>query len=201
MKPIPDPFAHTIRMFVKVTNGQIRLIDDQPMPKLKEGCTAELVLTSSNFTDPDELAHFTQEWWTDFLPSGTFLFARVKDDSIQEALRKHRVRTTQKPHSAHLFVPFQLKETLRLKVRAGKNGQLDECECFVPALDKTFKSVNEAYTAISIAFEPSRRSHAGNVFLCVYFEEGDHWRPMKELRIQKESEPRPPQQQEELDLS
>lgn len=201
MKPIPDPFAHTIRMFVKVTNGQIRLIDDQPMPKLKEGCTAELVLTSTNFTDPDELAHFTQEWWTDLLPEGVFLFARVNDDPIKEELRKHRVKTTQKFNSAYLFVPFQLKQKLRLKVRAGKNGQLDECECFVPALEKTFKSVNEAYTAISTAFEPTRRSHAGNVFLCVFFEDGDHWRPMKELRILKESEPRPPQQQEELDLS
>ena len=201
MKAIPDPFAQTIRLSVKITNGQIRLIDDHPMPKLKAGCTAELVLTSSNFTDPDELAHFTQEWWTDFLPQGTVLMARVNDDPIKPELKNYRVAHPHKSHFPYLFVAFQLTEPLRLKVRAGKNGQLDECECFVPALDKTFKSVNEAYTAISIAFEPTRRSHAGNVFLCVYFEKGDHWRPMKELRIQKESEPRPPQQQEELDLS
>jgi hypothetical protein len=201
MKPVPDPFAQTIRLSVKITNGQICLADDQPVPKLKEGCTAELVLSSSDFTDAKELAHFTQEWWTDFLPQGTVLMARVNDDPIKPELKNYRVAHPHKSHFPYLFVAFQLTEPLRLKVRAGKNGQLDECECFVPALDKKFKSVNEAYTAISTAFESSRRSHAGNVFLCVYVEEGDKLRPLKELRIQKESEPRPPQQQEELDLS
>lgn len=201
MKPVTDPFAQTIRLFVKVTNGEVRLSDDQPMPKLKEGCMAELVLTSSDFTDVTELAHFTQEWWTDFLPQGSVLLARVNDDPIPIELRKHRVAHPHKSHVPYFFVAFHLTQTLRLRVRAGKNGQLDECECFVPALDKDFKSVNEAYTAISTAFEPTRRSHSGNVFLCVYVEESSKLRPLKELRIEKESEPRPLQQQEELDLS
>ncbi len=172
--------------------------DDKPLPKLKEGCVGELVLASTSFEDPEQLALFTQEWWTPFLPQGTVLLARVTDNTISDELRKHRVMHPHKQQFAYLFVPFHLKQNLRLKVRAGKNGQLDECECFVPALNKDFKSVNEAYTAISIAFEPRRRSHAGNVFLCVYYEAGEKLLPLKDLRIIKEAEPPPTPAQTEL---
>jgi hypothetical protein len=76
---------------------------------------------------------------------------------------------------------------LQLRIRTGKDATLVDCECEIPAINATAKSVNEAYTRISTNFEPSRRSHTGNVFNCVFSESPEGLRPLYQLRTQTES--------------
>ena len=86
-------------------------------------------------------------------------------------------------HSA--FVEVVLDETLTLRKRGSKSPRLDDVRCHVPALpDASYQSLNEAYRRISEAFEPTRRSAGGNVFLNVYYfnEDRNSWRPLGELR-------------------
>jgi len=77
-----------------------------------------------------------------------------------------------------------LKQDLRL-VAKNKKPSLSPCICFIPALQQQVESVNEAYTKISLAFEPKRRSNAGNVFLVVFVEQDAYVVSLDTLRRDK----------------
>jgi len=191
---VPDPFASTIRLFVKITDGQLKLRNGQPLPKLKPETNAELILSNSDILDPRERARLTKERSVAFMPAGTQLWARVNKDEVPQPLAAQRVEQKVWPGEPGLFVAFTLKAELLLLIRGGKNSILRECPCQIPALQTEAASVNEAYTKISIAFQPSRRSHSGNVFRYVFYECAGFLRPLNELRFAKESEPESPQE-------
>lgn len=191
---IPDPFSQTVRLFVAITDGQIKLRDGQSLPKLKPETHAELVLSSFDIVDLKERAHLTSERTVSFFPAGTLLWARVNNDELPKALAAFRVEHKIWPVEPGLFVSFSLSKELLLVLRAGKTAILRECPCEIPCLQMEADSVNEAYTKTSTAFEPSRRSHSGNVFRCVFYESAGFLRPLNELRLLKESEPEPKQE-------
>lgn len=185
---IPDPFARTVRLFVSIRNGQVILRDGQCLPKLKADTSAELLLSPFDIEDEDERARLTSEKEVPFLPSGTTLWARVKDDNVSRELKIHRTQRQVWPAGQELVVEIKLESDLGLILRAGKTAALSGCVCKIPALQCSAASVNEAYSRISVAFEPSRRSHSGNVFRCVYSQHGDKLRLLNALRLVKESE-------------
>ena len=51
------------------------------------------------------------------------------------------------------------------------------CRCKIPARDRGASILNEAYTVISEAFEPGRRSYTGHVLKSAVYEAGDHLQP------------------------
>jgi hypothetical protein len=187
---IPDPFARTVRLFVTVTNGQCKLLDGQPLPKLKADTHAELMLSPYDIEDMEARTRFTSERDVSFLPVGTTLWARVKPDDVSQQLGKHRKSLAIWPAGEEFGVAIVLQGDLRLLIRTGKNAILVNCACKIPALGFDADSVNEAYSKISTAFEPSRRSHAGNVFRCVFFQRADKFHLLNTLRLEKESEPK-----------
>lgn len=168
-------------------------MESQPLPKLGPNTTAELVLSAYDISDPKELADLTSERPVPLLPKGTTLWARVKEDHVPAPLSKHRARKTIWPVEPGLFVSFTLIADLALLIRTGKSAALKECRCHIPSLEAQAGSINEAYTKISVAFEPSRRAHTGSAFRCVFYEKGETLHPLGDLRLERESEPEPEQ--------
>ena len=189
----PDNTCRTIRLPVVLEDGRLSPSEGQVLPMLKKKVHAELVLRLSDLLDEKERLAFLGEQRTLFLPKGTRLWARVKDDSVPQDLSKHRASKRFYTGGSELGVPFDLAEDLFLRIRPGKSSVFADCTCRIPSLNFTAGSVNEAYTRISTAFEPSRRSHTGNVFTCVFYEGKVALNPLDELRSAVESSsPQPP---------
>lgn len=185
---IPEKTARTVRISVILDDGKCVLATGTPLPKLKKGASAELVVYASDLLDENERNQLISERNISFLPSGTTLWARVKEDEISTNLSSHRKKLTIYPVVPDTFVALLLEDDLQLKLRAAKGAVLVDCKCSIPSLKAEAKSVNEAYTRISVAFEPSRRAHTGNVFNCVYFESKEGLRQLGDLRMAKELE-------------
>ncbi len=186
---IPEKTARTIRLNVVLSEGTYTLADGTALPKIKMGAAAELVVHATDLLDAEECKTLISERDVLFLPSGTRLWARVKEDEVPEKMRLHRIKMKVYPVVPEWVVPFDLQEDLNLRLRAAKGAVLAECNCHIPSLNLDAKSVNEAYARISTAFEPSRRSHTGNVFNCVFVECKDGLRALADLRMAKEAEP------------
>lgn len=160
-----DPRELHIPVIVK--DGVLVLRDGGALPDFREGTEAELRIAASSLDNPSLVGQFLAEATKPFLPANSPLGAEVKADGISEDLRKHVVNRF--TGSRHLtYVPFSVTEELSITLTAGKKGRLVDCKCFIPSLDLEVKSINEAYTRISEAFEPTRRSHTGNVFAKVF---------------------------------
>lgn len=72
----------------------------------------------------------------------------------------------------YYLVKVCLQQPPFLELRGTSKPRLLDCRCHIPALQNQERhqadSLNEAYTRISEVFEPTRRSHTGNIFsLCV----------------------------------
>lgn len=186
--PIPDSSGSTVRLFVTLADGHCKLTGGRPLPKLKPDTYAELLLSPFDIEDELVRAQLMSRRTISFLPVGTKLWVRVKKDDIVEQLAEHRQSKQVWPCQPAIFVSFTLSEELMLLVRGGKNAVLCDCKNEIPSLGEHAEIVNEAATKISTAFEPSRRSHAGNVFSCVFYQEKNHLHPLNRLRLLKESE-------------
>src|SRR6266567_2897051 len=82
---IPDKFARTVRLLVKVVNGQIVLADGSLLPKLKNDAKGELVLFSVySLTDEKDRAFYASELEVSIFKKGTSLWARVNNDRSEE---------------------------------------------------------------------------------------------------------------------
>jgi hypothetical protein len=196
---IPDRFARTVSLNIRVVKGQIKLADGGTLPVLREGAYGELIVSAEAVADEKVRQDLTSERRVQFLPSGTKLWAQVRAEPIPASLEKFRNETRIWPGEPGLFVPFILNKSLDLVLRGSKFALLGDCPCVVPALNCNAESVNQAYTLISTAFEPTRRSHTGNVFQKV-FAERDNWlRPLDELRMVSEANP-PPEVKPVLDI-
>lgn len=185
---IPDKTARTIRLNVFISEGVCTLADGTALPKIKQGALAELVIHAGDLLDDDERKILVSERNILFLPRGTQLWARVKEDEVPEKIKPHRVEMKVYPVVPELVVAFNLQEDLNLTIRVAKGSVLADCKCYIPSLGFEAKSVNEAYARISTAFEPSRRSHTGNVFNCVFAKLNGALRPLADLRKARESQ-------------
>jgi hypothetical protein len=196
---IPDKFARTVRLLVKITDGIVTMADGTPLPKINSDARGELVLFSVySLVDEKDRAFYAAEHEVSFLPKGTSLWARVNNDPVGKNLEKFRTVRHTKLKEPYNFVQFILDSDLKLIRKPGKNAVLTRCNCTIPAIEGTAGSINEAYTKISTAFEPKRRSHTGNVFQCVFVEDGDKLAPLEDKRMKAENEPIPLIKQEGL---
>jgi hypothetical protein len=182
----PDASSTTLRLAVKVTEGFCTLVDGSPLPRMKPGAKAELVISPWNIEDPAARAKLLNERRIAFLSAGTSVWARVKEDKISDVLKQFRQNRGPGFSKLGPLVEIRLTSDVLLVVRGDGRSALSECECKIPALpEMTCSSINEAYTRVSEAFEPSRRSHTGNIFNCVFHESGYRPAPLRELRDEK----------------
>jgi hypothetical protein len=175
-------FSSSLRLPVKITNGFVTLMDGTSLPALHKETCADLILDASSLVHDADRLRLTQEASVEIIGKGTALWARVKLDDIPASLRAHR-ESKKSSASSPAFVKFVLDAPLRLIGSEGKQPILSDCACRIPSLPHVVcASVNEAYTRISEAFEPSRRSHTGNVFSCVFFDSLGILQALKKLR-------------------
>ena len=159
------------------------LADGTPLPKIKKGASAELVVHGADLLEVRQRGVLIGERYSLFLPRGTRLWARVKEDDLAENLRPFRIEMKAYRGVPKWVVAFDLQEDLTMTLRVAVGAVLADCKCRIPALGFEAKSVHEAYTRLSTAFEPSRRYHTGNVFTCVFVASKDGLRPMAEARL------------------
>jgi hypothetical protein len=165
------PMKANIHVNLTFKDGKWVTEDGSPFPMVNEGAFGVLVFDRLELIDPKDRARYSQEMRMPFLPKDTYVYARINAKNLDSALRDHVVlREVEGPTPRDFFVPFLLVQDLELRVRFGKPALLEPCECRIPSLGLDARSVNEAYTLISTSFEPTRRSHTGNVFNCVYFD-------------------------------
>lgn len=188
---IPDRFARTVRLKIRAYKGQIKLADSGDLPELKDGAYGELIVFSSAVIDDKVRKDLTSERVVSFLPSGATLWAKVRNEKLPESLTKFRENRRTWQGEPGLFVPFVLCNELQIIMRGTKFAHLKDCPCDVSPLVRKAESINQAYSMLSAAFEPTRRSHTGNVFQKVFVEQGKWLQSLETLRINMEANPPP----------
>ena len=187
---ITDPYKKTLRIPVRLKDGQVQLFHGGPLPKIKGDAIADLIIESFYFENPADVARLDTKKTVPILPNGSVLMARLSKDycdntsGLREGLKV-------KPELGYpvAFAAIQLKGDLELTLVSGKSAHLSECPCVLPSINNLeASSINHAFTLASRHYETHRRSNGGNVFLSVYFEDGNIWRPLKDLRSKHEAE-------------
>ncbi len=169
---IPKPKEQTIVIPVLVKkNGQLTLLhDDGELPPFLRDIVGELRVPA--YALPEEWAQlFSAQAVIQLLPAEKELWVEVKTESLAERFWEHREKGNIREGVGKYFVKVILKEPLCLLWRSTKKATLLPCRCYIPALNEYADSLNEAYYRISVAFEPRRRSHTGNVFQLCYCDE------------------------------
>jgi hypothetical protein len=159
-----DAQAKTAIIPVKFTKEKlINLVTEQEISEISNDSLCNLVVEAYKVTDEQLLQLLLEETEVEVLPEGETLYADVDGKHIPNRLSEDSTQLMTNGASRR-SVKFILESPLRMKIRGTKLPSLLDCKCQIPSLEETAWSVNHAYTVISTAFEPKRRSHTGNVF-------------------------------------
>lgn len=186
---------HKISIPIQLYKGNITYLGGLPLPPIKEGALADLILPASALLESDITQLLLGTTEVQLLPKGEVLLAGVKTKDAPEALRGQAQKA---PKRAELnprapadlgWVRIDLLQDLILRVGGGVHSELLDCTCRIPALPgKEARSVNHAYTLISEAFEPNRRSHTGSAFQKIYYPERElAWIALDGLREREDA--------------
>lgn len=166
-----DPLSKTATIPVRFKDGKfINYLTQEELSGIEDGALCDLIVDAYRINDHKLLALLNDETETELFPEGEKLFALVNPEHIPDELRQHATSSANISLGDNgSFVEIELKTSLRMMFRGTKQPALFDCGCNIPSLEETAKSLNHAYTLISTAFEPHRRSHTGNVFKKVFF--------------------------------
>lgn len=176
---------------VQIRDGAVQFLHGLPLPGLYERTVGDLVVPVGAIVDTDIAQLLLQTHWVELLPGGSTLLVGIDPSGIPQTLAGLLavlpVDVLIQPEGSS-WVELRLEESLELRVGGGRRPTLNGCSCLIPALNQKASSLNHAYTLISMAFEPGRRSHTGNVFQRVYYQEnGRYWRLLENLRLNLEA--------------
>lgn len=185
-------YQRTVSIPVRIVEGRLEYFYGGDMPKLRPGTIADLVVQAEALIDPADDVWLSHRHRLPLLAPETKLMIRISSEAVPARLKTHVQRVELPNRGPSACVPVILIEPLEFCWRGNKRGALMECGVGIPALpDQEAASLNHAYRLVSEAFEPHRRSHAGNVFSEVYYNVKDAWLPLDEIRGQKEAELEP----------
>ncbi len=165
---IPDPFARTVRVPVKFVQGIPQPFYGGPWPKIEEGTVGDLIVPAWAFEKPQDAFLLSAPLTAPILPKGTELLVGLNPSAHSNELLRLEPELRIFAHFTG-FAEVRLEEELRLTLRGTKKASLESCRCWIPALKRTVNSLNEAYTQLSVYYEPHRRSHTGNAFRHFFF--------------------------------
>jgi hypothetical protein len=183
----------TVRIPLRVVEGEFRPCYGSTMPKLVDGAIVDLVIPEYALSAYD-FARFRAECTIRLLPRDSVLMIGLRPPGrIPRSLCAQADPSKSKVLSDHrTYASVRLLEDLMLCLRRGKRVFLRQSACEVPALGPgaKAKSLNDAYTLLSQKYETDRMSHTGHVFREVFYwdESQELWRRLDDLRIQKEEE-------------
>jgi hypothetical protein len=173
--PPVEEGAKTVRVPVRIVDGEVQLAWGAALPKIAD-CIGDLIVPASAIQDTADLAMLSKEELIPLLPAKSIVLCKLGARHIPPAmLPKCKLATLpEAPYQRAAFVEIVLEEDLELRLRGTKPALLTSVPCKIPTLpDARASSLNEAYRRISEAFEPTRRSAGGNVFLNVYHRASD----------------------------
>lgn len=177
-----DPDARTVRIPVIIRNGNLEFQSTGSLADLKDGAHGELIVDAFTIRDENLRNELLQETTLCILPTNSTLYFHMNPANTPDHLRQYLIHLPHAPHSGP-YIKALLQAPLELRLRGTKAATLESCPCLIPALGVTAASVNHAYSLISLAFEPKRRSHTANVFdKVVYFDQQGHVRKLEHLR-------------------
>lgn len=180
-----------VRVPVHVTDeGSLAFYYGGPLPKLRAGTIADLVVPAHAFEVPYQLELLQRTDKVEVLAKGALLAVHISERSLAKldaSLLPHvhplEGNHPTLPAGGH-WVRAVLQDPLLASIRGAQVAELTACRVCIPALERTVASVNEAYTRISEVFESHRRSHTGNVFekVCYWDQSRECWRLLGDRR-------------------
>ena len=181
-----ERFQKHLRIGIRFDGARFVLLNGNPLPALKKDCVAELVLAPECVQDANLRASLTGQKSIVLLKEGSVVLCGVSRTMIDDIFAEGLNPSGPSPiHSTYSFVEVKLDADLWLQVRGDQEARLSPCPCNIPALNKDAKSLNQAFTLISEAYETKRLSHSGNVFERVYAQdERGKWQNLDEFRLQ-----------------
>ena len=197
---VPDVLAgKTVHIPVRIVKGRVTFFYSKrgTMPTLQDGAVGELVLPEYAVLDETAKHAITEERQVQLFDKGERIRLGFNGNLIdRDYLKRTEEWDDALPVVAGLtrLVSVLLDKPLFLLLRGTKKAQLRGGACEIPALDREKAgSLNHAYTLVSERFQPSRRSHTGNVFRVVFYREPDkegkeRWRRLADLRDRHEAE-------------
>lgn len=187
-----DPPERTVCIPVRVVGGTLVPFYGGQWPPLAEGTIGDLILPARALLNPQDQLLLSARLEIPLLPKGAELLIGVSPEARHPAVERLS-NEVDLDGAERTFVRLRLSEELRLEMRGTKKSRLCACKCSLPALKQEADSVNEAYTIASHAVELKRRSHTGNVFTKVFYEDSpansriERWRPLDRLRDHAEA--------------
>jgi hypothetical protein len=158
----------TVEIPVRLTDGRWAPAFDLPWPRLCNGAVGTLVVPASAIDDSRWRAQLLSETQVELLPAGTTLVAGLNPSS-GAGVHPELKQPAELRHSQWSgFGRIELREPLRLLLRAFSAPRLLDAKCWLPHLEVQAGSVNEAYSRLSRHYETHRRSSTGNVFAIVH---------------------------------
>ena len=200
----PNESAKTIEIPVRIRKGnKIEFFYSDHLPNIQEGTLARLIIPAHAVQEKDKRLLLSSEKIVELLPTNSVLFTEVTiekwDDIHPEICQKIQATSARLEKSENTcgkqffhgrlgFIEVILQAPLNLILRGTKQAKLKNCQCYIPLLDKTVGSLNQAYYQISQAIEVHRASHGGSVFDHMYYSDGKNCISLDDLRKTKEAE-------------
>jgi hypothetical protein len=129
---IPDPFARTVVLPIRVRAGVVEFFHGGALPALKDGTIGDLVVPSFALEDQRLLAPLSNPLEIPILPKGTRLLAGLRNcDGLPALPETWRSDGLPPGFSGHAEIVLQT--ALELRFRGTKRAILNPCECQMPA--------------------------------------------------------------------
>jgi hypothetical protein len=180
-----DPYTKHLRIGVRYVNGQFQQLSGEGLPRLKDGTVAEIVVAEFGFAEFREKSPFIREQTTQLLPMNTAIMIELATSGIDVS----RLNELYSPSDLGILAPGRfaevvLLEPLKLRIRGDQQATLAPAQCRIPIISKDARSVNHAFTLLSMEFETNRISHTGNVFEKAHVAQPQRrWITLGDLRI------------------
>jgi len=177
-------WSKSAKIPVKFVNGQLRLLNGDPLPGLKENQAFDIILPATSFENDADRMRFTlkqsvilfppsMELWITFNPAGCILEKFLKGNELD--IRRDMP-------SGWIGTKVITIHPLSMQIQGIYGGTMEQCGVSIPILGTEVGTLNQAYTDLSQAFEPRRISHVGNVFRRIWYSENGGWYQLEEKR-------------------
>ncbi|WP_250473096.1 hypothetical protein [Caballeronia sp. GAFFF1] len=207
-----DAFAKsTLRVPVKLVDGRWEFFYGGAVPA-REGTVGELVIDRQAIADRKFLELLNRKTEHKILDAGTALRVALTvrpDIALDEALKKHLLTSTSMNFSGEYLKTLRSNDTQFVEVTIGepspqqrekrpddiggiwltvqgnqpKGIATSRVEVPDEVSDTPLDSVNHAFTRLSEKYEPWRKSHTGNIYdRVLYQEKNGRWYPLNVLR-------------------
>jgi len=163
---IPDPLEKTAEIPIITSKGHFHAFPEGPLPALKDGILCRLIVPTFAFEKAVDEVRYTNVRKRCVLPNGAIL--RI-------ALRFGKE------------VMVRLDGELWMRIRGEGRPICENVPCTLVEEKRAAQSLNHAYALASELHEKERRSHTGNIYRSLYFQDADgRWRPLGDLRASVE---------------